>query len=59
MIRYVFIFSFFSLVISEASFRFNQDIPVRDYFDLSANSYRDESELLQFIESTMETYSIL
>jgi CubicO group peptidase (beta-lactamase class C family) len=58
MIRHLFIFSFFSLFLSQTSVRFNQEIPIRDYLDLDGNSYRDESELLQFIETTMDLYSI-
>ena len=63
MNRYVFIFLFFSGLLSQifgsqTSNRIRQDITSREQLVLEINNYRDEEELLQFIESTMETHLI-
>jgi len=63
MNRYVFIFLFFSGLLSQIwggqiSNRIRQDITSREQLVLEINNYRDEEELLQFIESTMETHLI-
>ena len=60
---YVFIFLFFSGLFSQifgsqTSNRIRQDITSREQLVLEINNYRDEEELLQFIESTMETHLI-
>ena len=63
MNRYVFIVIIFSGLISQifgsqASNRIRQDIIYREHLIIETNNYRDEDELLQFIESTMETHLI-
>ena len=63
MNKYVFIFLFFSGLLSQifesqTSNRIRQDIAYREQLVLEINNYRNEEELLQFIESTMETHLI-
>ena len=63
MIRYIYlfiIFSIFSVHIfgSQISNRAARDIIHREQVVSEKNIYRDENELLQFIESTMETHLI-
>ena len=63
MNRYVFIFLFFSGLLSQifgsqTPNRIRQDMISREQLALEINNYRDEEELLQFIESTMETHLI-
>ena len=63
MNKYVFIFLFFSGLLSQifesqTSNRIRQDIAYREQLALEINNYRNEEELLQFIESTMETHLI-
>ncbi|MBI45041.1 MAG: hypothetical protein CMG66_02610 [Candidatus Marinimicrobia bacterium] len=63
MYSYVFIIIFFSTLIAQifgdqVSNRIPQDIVSRHQLDIDINYYRDENELIQFIESIMETHLI-
>ncbi len=63
MNRYLVIFLCFIGLISQIfgnqnSDRIRQDIIHREHLDLGTNNYRNEDELMQFIESTMETHLI-
>tara|TARA_Y100001970_G_scaffold288292_1_gene415173 strand:- start:487 stop:1992 length:1506 start_codon:yes stop_codon:yes gene_type:complete len=63
MSRYVFIFIFLNVLLpkdfeGQATYRIQQGSISRDQLALDLNNYRDEDELLQFIESTMETHLI-
>ena len=63
MIKYVFIPLFFSSLFSQIFEnqiinRIRQDITSREQLFSETNNYRNEDELLQFIESTMQTHLI-
>ena len=63
MNNYVLIFLIFSgfssqIFADQSSSRIRQDILNREHIDLETNNYRDEDELLQFIETTMQTHLI-
>ena len=59
----MFIFIFFSGLLSQVfeihpPYRVHQDIIYREQLIVEENNYRNEDELLQFIESTMQTYLV-
>ena len=63
MSKYIFIFIFFSGLLcqnfdNKPAHRFHQDIMHREKLIVERNDFRDEGELLQFIESTMQTHLI-
>ncbi|MAV14600.1 MAG: hypothetical protein CL705_01905, partial [Chloroflexi bacterium] len=63
MNKYMFIFIFFSGLLSQVfeihpPYRIHQDIIYREQLIVEENNYRNEDELLQFIESTMQTYLV-
>ena len=63
MNRYIFIFIFFCTLISQIigskpSKRIRHDIIYREQSTIDRNNYRDEDDLMQFIESVMQTHLI-
>ena len=63
MNKYIFIFILFSGLLSQGfdnkpTLRFHQDIMHREELIVVRNDFRNEEELLQFIESTMQTHLI-
>ena len=63
MNRYALIFLFFNGFLSQVfgnqiSNRIHQDVIHREQLNLEINNHRDEDELIQFIESIMETHLI-